>query len=225
MNIGETDYDLHRLEVLGYEVLPQLHAHSPGYSGLRLVLPQNAAGHELDTLVLTVLDWKGRPQISKIHAGTASDENPTVGLGRIYVRSHRDLEGVFFTFGGNIDVERLVQETILTISCSAPLLELRPQENTLSNLLAAEAESLVGRAEATLEWSHTKLMEHLKTAGPLHVYLAILQSISTWYEEATTLRHLHPKLVSLLQSEKEWYSQSGQWPVMQPDLQTLVERV
>jgi len=215
--------DLHQLEVLGYEVLPRPHAHSPGYSGVRLVLPQHAVGHELGSLVLTVIDWQGQPHITKFHAETSANEYLTVGIGRINVRSQSESEGVFYTFGGELSVERLAQETILMISSAAPILELIPKQNTPANLLAAEAEAMMGRVEAAKGWSHFELMEHLMAAGPLTTYLAVIQSVITWYDEASSLRHLHPELVSLLQSEKEWHRRSGQWSIIQPDLQTLVK--
>jgi hypothetical protein len=223
--MDDPNYDLNRLQILGYEALPRPHPHSPGFKGLRLVLPQQASGHELDTLVLTVVDWQGRPHVSKIHAGTTPDENNVVAPGRIYVRSQRGSEGTFFTFGGQLTVEPRAHETIMMISSDAPLLELTPQLESVANLLAAEVEVLLGRVEMTQGWSDLELMEHLASAGPLRLYLAILQSLLTRYEEAAALGHLYRELVSLLQHEKKWYRQSGQWPITQPDLAMLTNKL
>jgi hypothetical protein len=223
--MDDTNYDMNRLEILGYEVLPRPHPHSPGYKGLRLALPQHASGHELDALVLTVVDWQGRPHVRKIHAGTTPDESDKVAPGRIYIRSHRESEGTFYTFGGRLTVEPLAQETILTISSTAPLLELTPRQETATNLLAAEAEVLLGKVEMAQGWSDPELMEHLTSVEPLALYLAILQSLSTSYEDADALRHRQSRLASLIQSEKKWFSKSGQWSITQPDLATLARRL
>jgi hypothetical protein len=220
--MSEAEYDLHRLEILGYEVLARSHPQNPGFSGLRMVLPRQASGHELETLTLTVVDWQGRPQLHRIHSDTTANQGDRVALGRIYVRSHKEAEGTFFTFGGQLAIDRLAQETILTVSSQAPLFELSPERETVSNLLVAESEALLGRVEAAQQWSHDIFIEKLTAAGPLAVYRAILQSLLEEYEPGDPLGRLRQELRSLLDSERKWYKQANQWPLFQPDLATLI---
>lgn len=218
----DTNDDLRRLEVLRYEMLPRPHLGSPGYSGVRLVLPARAAGHELQTVVLIVVDWQGQPcAVCHIHAETAAMERQVVAPGDIYTRSHEEAEGAFYTYGGALNVTHLAGEAIVTIRSDAPLLELAPRQETLANLLAAEAEGLLSQVEAAQGWQREQLRQRLAAAGARAVYLAVLQSLLAHYTAADALSHLHPELVALLHNEKQWYVQSGQWGVPQPDLATL----
>lgn len=221
--MSESDYDLHRLEVLRYEVLPRLNAGSPGYTGVRLILPEQASGHQLQTVILTVVDWQGQPcAICRIHAETAPTETQRLAPGHIYVRGRKEQEGAFYVFGGTLDTARLPGEVIITIHSDAPVLELAPRQETLANLLAAEAEGLLGQVEAAQGWRREQLLERLAAAGARTVYLAALQSLLARYETAKALSPLHAGLIALLHSEKQWYLQSGQWGTPQPDLGALV---
>lgn len=218
----DPDYDLHRLEVLRYEMLPRPHAKSPGYNGVRLVLPEQASGHQLQTVILMVVDWQGQPcAVCHIQAETASTERQVVAPGHIYTRSYEEAEGAFYTFGGALNVTHLAGEAIVTIRSDAPLLELAPRQERLVNLLAAEAEGLLSQVGATQGWPQEQLRQRLAAAGARAVYLAVLQSLLARYAAVDTLSHLHPELVALLHSEKQWYAQLGEWGELQPDLAAL----
>ena len=218
----DPDYDWRRLEVLRYETLPRPHANSPGFNGVRLALPEQASGHQLQTVVLMVVDWQGQPcAVCHIHAESAPTERQVVAPGHIYTRSHEEAEGAFYTFGGAFYVTHLAGEAIVTIRSDAPLLELAPRQETLVNLLAAEAEGLLSQVEAAQGWQPEQLRERLAAAGAQAVYLAVLQSLLARYAAADALSHLHPDFVALLHSEKQWYMQSGQWGEFQPDLAAL----
>jgi hypothetical protein len=224
--MSPADFDLHRLEILRYEALPPPYPRSAGYSGLRLVLPHKAVGHELDTIWLSVIDWRGRPQNVRVHPDNAPTDGERVAPGRIHIRSHREEEGAFYTYGGEMTVAHVAQELIVTMTSPAPVLELAAAQDTVANLLAAETEAALGRLEATLKEDHEELIAHLlrpelRTGGPLALYLAIVRSLLAAHE--TGEQAPFAKLVAQLQLERDWYRRSGDWAAHPHSLRELVE--
>lgn len=211
---------LDRLETFGYDTLPRLHADSPGYSGLLVVLRHAAHGHEPEKLELCLHEANGHTPLVRLNADTPHTVSRVVCPGRIVIRSHEAREVTFYSFGGTLESERLPKETVFSLRSAAPVLELRPEKETVADLLADEAEGLFARAETQLHLSSAQLRHQLATAGSEAVYLAVLQSL--WLERGETAVSRHPHFLHMLNHEKSWYEQTGQWPVFPQGLATLL---
>jgi len=213
---------LQRLESFGYTTLPRPHAESPGYGGLLVVLRQEPTAHQPETMQLRLHDWDGQMPMMKLHADLNQPLSHVVCPGRIVIRSRQEREVTFYTFGGSLESETLAGETVFSLRSTAPVLELLPDQETVSDLLAAETEDLLARAEPQQQLSSRQMLDQLVKAGPEAVYLAVLQSLLP-KGEGTAVTHHHPDFSNMLTRERNWYQKRERWPLIPHDLTALVQ--
>jgi hypothetical protein len=211
---------LQRLETLGYYPLPRLHADSPGYGGLLVVLRQAPRQHEPEKLEICLREGNDHTPTVHLKADAPQPFSRVVCPGRIIIRSREGREATFYSFGGTLESESLPSELVFSLRSAAPVLELQPEQETVADLLADATEGLFARAEAQLQLSSSQLRQQLAVAGPEAVYLAVLQSL--WTERVETAVSHRPHLTATLSSERNWYQQSGRWPFLSQGLTTLL---
>lgn len=216
---------LQRLETFGYYMLPRPHAESPGYSGLLAVLRQMPQGHEPEKIQLRLHEWNGKTTVVNLHADVDPTLSHVVCPGRMVIRSRREQEATFFTFGGTLESEALSGEAVYSLRSAAPVLELLPQSETVTNLLAEETEALFARTEAHERLNSQQLLHRLVKAGSEAVYLAVLQSLLPEGEDIGAPYPLYGELTDMLVQERKWLRKTERWPLIPRDLATLVYQV
>lgn len=213
---------LHRLETLGFYALPAPHSHSPGRSGLLVVLFREASGHLPQSIFLTIKDWDGEIRRVAVDAGNATAGARVFGPGAIDIYSHNEREALFFGFGGVLEAESFPGETIVTLRSTAPLLERALRGSREADLFAEEVIALFARVQAQLNLPDSGWRAALLRAGPLPLYLATLQSLLDQTEHSAALRNAHIDYYATLRHERAWYQSTGNWGDAQPDLPTLL---
>lgn len=215
---------LQHLETLGYYPLPQTHANSPGFSGLLIVLRENANGHEPEIAQIRLREWDGKSPMKQLHANGTEPLRGIVCPGRVVIRSRQEREATFYTFGGTLDSEQLSGETVFSLRSTAPILELQSDHETLADLLADETEALFARAEAQHQLSSQQLLDLLTSVGAEAVYLAVLHSLLPQSEEMTGSNPYPAGFINLLQQECNWYKDMGRWPLFPIGLYELLQK-
>ena len=198
-----------QLTLLGYEALQLQHRGSPGYSGIRFYLPLLAVGHEPESLALRLRNGSAQVQYRKVTNKTLLSGPVQVYPGRIDLTSTRKEEATFYTYGGELSAEKVAEGVIYTLNSAAPIYELlQPAENDAVRL-ADETEALFAQAEAHHQISQKQLLESCINAGPLNVYLTVLERILTRYEHdlAGQAGH-HASFLTMMRREFEWYRQA-----------------
>jgi len=213
---------IQRLETLGYDTLPRFHPDSPGYSGLSVVLRQSPQGHEPEMIKLRLHEWDDMTTTAHLHADINQQFSHVVCPGQIVIRSPKEREVTFYTFGGSIESKALPGETVYSFRSVVPVLELLPEQETIADLLADKSEVLLARIKAQQQLSSQELWDRLVKAGPEAVYLAVLQSLLLEDEATAVPDHLHNDFNHMLTREQNWYQKTGRWPLMPRDLATLI---
>ncbi|MCB8937295.1 MAG: hypothetical protein H6655_02695 [Ardenticatenaceae bacterium] len=211
---------LNRLETLGYYSLPRSHAGSPGFGGLLVVLRQQANGHQPESIHLHLHDWDGQTPRVSLHANGNQSLSHIVCPGPISIHSRQKQEATFFSFGGTLESEVFANETVFSFRSPAPILELSFAQDTIADQMADETEALMARAAATHQISTNQLLNRLVSAGAEAVYVAVLQALLIQVTQ-TAVSH-QPDFVKMLNQERTWFQQSGRWPHVTRDLETLL---
>jgi len=212
-----------RLETMGYVTLPRLHADSPGFSGLLMLLRRQPEGHEPQRIDLRLHQWDGRATRTHLHGDTASLSSNAVCPGRIVVSDGHGQDSVFYSFGGALESEAQNGETIYSLRSDAPVLALQTERETVADMLADETEALFARAQAATKLLPGDFLDRLVRAGAAAVYLAILESLLPEGGEPLVPEQHRPEFAAMLVREQAWYRATGRWPLLPRDLPALLE--
>jgi hypothetical protein len=209
----------------GYYVLPQEPVHRLGCAGLLVALREKPSRVHFDpeNLHLRLKEEDAARWV------TLTFESPLLEAGEICpgraTLSDRFEKHVdFFTFGGALTGCADPDEVIYTLESSAPMLELTSHQDDLPNQLTAEVEMMLGVFQADWGTDDDGFAHRLAELDPFEFYIASLQSILMRYNQAHALRETYHPLYEILQEEKEWLIESGQWPPQVPTLEKLFSR-
>lgn len=219
-----TETNMERLAALGYDTSPPLHANSPGYPGVAVLLRANAARHQPASIRLRLDEGNGRAPWAHLHAAPDLEWLPIICPGRLYIHSAAEVEGTFFTFGALWRSEMTDSGTVIQIESPAPLLEMPPDSLAYTNVLVDEIEALWAREEAALGLETVPMLERMLAAGAETVYLSTLQSLQTHLATLELTPRLH-SLANLVAGELDWYARSGRRGLYVPDLVSLLAKV
>jgi hypothetical protein len=131
------------------------------------------------------------------------DESGRLVAGSVVLTDRREKEVEFFNFGGT--VERITTESALVYAFDspAPILGLTAAGNTVSDQLAFETEGILGELEEQYEERYGRAFpKRLAEIDPVSLYVAIVNSILTRYEEAPRLEEAFHGLYDALREEK-----------------------
>ena len=217
---------LHKLHNLGYYLLPRTHAHSPGHSGLLVLLHSGPGGdvafvpHAIETRVVghdAAVHW------TSFEASTPVSSVRTVAPGKFVLRDAAHQEAEFFVFGGALTAESTEGGTIYSLYSRAPVLAMSRTSHTVATHLAVEVEVLLAEQRALLYADEQSFLQRLVEVEAFPLYLTCLQTILNHYEQVTALRRQYVDFYHALLAEKAWLQETGQWPERVPPLPQLLK--
>jgi hypothetical protein len=207
---------------LGYRFHLNTRTDTIGYPSLGIVLHEAPTRHYFDPVAvhLTVAAKSQRGDSVEhlaVHHDWHGRERYRVCACRIRLFDREENSVQAFTYGGSLSIYRADDYTTLTITSSAPILEIiyRGQAESLSMLLAAETEHLL--AERRTYWSQHQpgtFEERITQVKPRTLYRACITELSRRF---TTHTHgddaLMRQFMRLLRKEEENLSQEAESPL------------
>ncbi|MBU0490912.1 MAG: hypothetical protein KKA73_14580 [Chloroflexi bacterium] len=213
------------MKTWGYYLLPRSHPHSPGYTGLLVMIRQQPTDEHFDpqTLHLRLRDAQGFAKWRTLSLLSTLPDSDHVCPGPVTLHDRFDKRVDFFTFGGSLAVTSGPGEEVYSLRSPAPILELGA-EQSLPNQLASETELLMGEIEPKWKGDEDQFGRRLAEVDPLTFYRGALQSMLLHHEHARThaLGQAYPELYDALQREREWLIAKGLWPAAPPTLENLL---
>jgi hypothetical protein len=219
---------LNKLENLGYYTLPPRHEHCIGHTGLLVLMRHEPIARQVAfdprTIHLRLLDWDGKAHLTTFKNTTSFPLSRIVCPSTITIHDRAGQRATFFVFGGSLEAhDETTNEKVYTLHSTAPVLELTNDQTTPANQFANEVEALWAELQMSWGLDDEKFWRQLTKAHPFHLYAASLQAILNHYDKVSNL-HASPQKQSLrhvLQSEKSWLQEAGQWPDPMPTLTDL----
>ncbi len=219
---------LHKLEDLGYYALPPRHEHCIGHTGLLILMRHEPIARQVifdpHTIHMRLLDWDGKAHLTTVKNTTSFPMSRIVCPSTITIQDQNGQRATFFAFGGSLEAhDETANEKVYTLHSTAPVLELTAGKTTAVNQFANEVEALWAELQMSWGMDDEKFWRHLTKVQPFRLYVASLQAILDHYDKVSSL-HASPQQQSLrhmLQSEKSWLQEAGQWPDPTPTLADL----
>jgi hypothetical protein len=215
---------LEAVEGLGYQLLPPAHHHSPGGSGLLVVIRKEPTGKHFDpkTMHLRLRDMQGMAKQRSLSLLSPAPDSDHVCPGRVILSDRFGKRVEFFTFGSSLEVIPAPDAQVYALRSPAPVLELIAREETVADQLAVETESLLGQVE--VRWGHDEhgFNRRLAEIEPLQFYIGTLHSLLEQYEHCHPLKETYHELCNVLRQEKAWLVGQGLWPAEPTMLKDLL---
>lgn len=215
-----------RLRNLGYFLLPRTHEHSPGHSGLLVLLQDNPApgvAFVPHSMHACVVGHDGAVHWTSFEPTTTVTSVRDVAPGKVILRDRDNQDVEFFVFGAALTAEAAHEGTIYSLHSRAPVLATNRTHHSVATHLAVEVEVLLAEQRARLYAAEESLLQCLVQIDPFLLYETCLQAILTRYEQVPPLRHQYPDFFHALQVEKEWLIATGQWPHTVGELSELLK--
>jgi hypothetical protein len=182
----------------GYQLYPPHHPGGPGYARIDVILRQQPSQHHFDPEQIHVLAASpdGIVEALKLSHPWLGVDDWQLCAGQVDLLDRKGKHVDFFTFGGDLHVEKVDEtRTLIVLSSEAPFLMAQPHTSAI-NLLIQEVE--IQMAQLRAEWcrSDGSFDECLACLNPFDLYrmclVAILQRIGQWEYDETVfkLRHL-----------------------------------
>jgi hypothetical protein len=215
---------LKAMEGLGYLMLPQAHRHSPGGSGLLVAIRREPTGRHFDpkTMRLRLRDRQGMAKWWSLSLESPDPDLEHFCPGRATLCDRSDRRVEFYTFGGSLEVIVAEDARVYVLHSTAPVLELVTERETIADQLAAETESLLGRADAQWGYDEYGFNRRLAEIDPLQFYMGTLHHLMEQYEHCEALEEIYHELYGLLQHEKRWLVSQGLWPAKAVAIESLL---
>ncbi|MGD9099327.1 MAG: hypothetical protein PVF45_02525 [Anaerolineae bacterium] len=214
----------HQMENWGYYLLPKLHQHSPGYTGLLVAIREIPTGMHFDpeSIRLKLQDEDGAADWATLGLRSPFWESRHVCPGRVILRDRVDKRVEFFVFGGSLEATSVPSETVYSLRSPAPILELTEPPGSIPDQLASETEVVVGELEARWGLNEEGFARRLAQVATPQFYLASLHSILARYKHSRALRETFHDLYDALLEEKCRLMEAGQWSVTPFGLEELL---
>jgi hypothetical protein len=198
----------------GYRTLPEHHPGSPGYSGLVVAIRERPTQQHYDPqrLHLQVRDENGEADWRTMSWLTPAAHSKHFCAGPIMLRDRHGRATEFFAFGGTLQVISQETESIYVLRSGAPVLMLTPDEETLPDQLASEAEELMAEAKAGWQGNDEGFDRRLGDVEPVLLYSAAVHSLLARFQGSDAMMTTYADLAELLEHERAWLIQQGLWP-------------
>lgn len=219
---------LNKLENLGYYTLPPRHKQCIGYTGLLILMRHEPIAQQVAfdprTIHMRLLDWDGKAHLTTFKNTTPFPLSRIVCPSTITVQDRGGQRATFFVFGGSLEAhDETTNEKVYTLRSTAPVLELTAGQITPANQFANEVEALWAEMQMSWGMDDEIFWRHLTKVHPFHLYAASLQAVLDHYEQVSSLHTSAQQqaLHHVLQTEKSWLQDAGQWPEVTPKLADL----
>ncbi len=224
MNNRQLNDPIYQMEHWGYYLLPEVHPHFPGYTGLLVAIRAQPTRQHYDPESVR-LEWfnsAGVPEMVTLGLQTPIHRARHVCPGPIVLNDRRDKQENFFSFGGTVESTATANEIVFVIRSSAPLLWLTRDGDTDTDQLAAEFGRLVAQVRAEEGERDEVFFRRLGGADPKALYVASSYTLMTEYDQSPELRECSPRLENMLHEEEGWLKAAGEWPPVPTTLHLLL---
>ena len=225
--MSEREDILQRMEDWGYLPLHKPHPHSPGYRQLLVALRRKPTEKHFDPeeIRLWLRDEYGSAQQTALALDPLLKPSPElkrVCPGPITLHDRKEKRVDFFTFGGTLNVIFGSGEVVCSFRSPAPIIRVAAPPEDGPSRMAVEAEALIGEIHARWGVEDEEYLRRLAEVDPFQLYLAAVNSMLARFEAHPTLQEGDPELHLLLHAEKDWLTETGQWPEDPPTLESLL---
>jgi hypothetical protein len=198
----------------GYRLLPAPHPGCPGASGLVVAIRAEPTQEHFDPEEVTLrlrdlwgkADWK---ELTR-HTGWLSSDH--VCPGRVLLSDRKGKRTEFFTYGGTLEVEDLLDTRIYTLRSPVPVLSVAALHETWCDEVASATESRIAEAAARWHGDEDGFLRRLADVDPLETYIAAVHSILVEHAESAVLTRFYRQVDEILRAEREWLTEQGLWP-------------
>ncbi len=210
---------------LGYWFEPPEDPNAPGGNRLKINLRENPSSQHFDPAQVEFLSDSGGDKEDlenlKVYHPWPYETKYTVYAGKVRIKAKKGKIEVF-TFGGHLEIVAQEDHTHCVLTSTAPLLRTEDKE-TIPEMFIEECEILLAeRRAARLAQPHL-YKEHISTADPLLLYLAILRELDKRFMNYPRKDVLHiNKFLNYLHSEQDRLETAGMVPLYQPELDKLL---
>lgn len=212
------------MEDWGYYLFPKTHPDCPGYPGLSIAIRKRPTQQHFDPEIIRLRlgDKHHVAQWTILGLQPPFTETRSACPGRVILLDRVGKSVHFFTFGGRLTVATTVEETAYSLCSPAPILKIVDEPWSISDQLAFEVETLLGKYQAAWGLDDGGFAQRLTQVDPLQFYLASLQRILQNYRQSFMLREHFTQFYQMLLKEKNWLAQAGQELTSPPSLKELL---
>lgn len=163
---------------LGYTFYPPRYSRAPGHPRLDVVIREMPTELHFDPerVELPVVARDGSLEILTVVHPWTGVKTQRASAGRILIMDRLGKAARAFSFGGDIDIHSIDQQTICVIQSVAPILSLTI-ERSIEVILADEVEILLAQRRAAWANQEDQYEQKLAAVDPVTLYHACLNSL------------------------------------------------
>lgn len=229
MKPGESEQThlLKQIENWGFYLLPKLHRHSLGHTGLLVAIREHPTSAHFDpeTLYTRVLYEDGVPEWTTFGLIWHHPQSCRICAGRVILRDRNKKAVEFFTFGGSLESFAVPGETVYSLRSPAPVIELVDRMETPEDAFVIDTEAQLAKLHARWGVDDVGMNRRLGQADPLELYAASVDAVLAQFKNAPHMGEHRAELERTLLEERRWLEETGRRTTESRTLEQLLARL
>ena len=212
----------------GYQFHPSLYSPALGHPRVDIYLTSEPAGRFFDTFQASFpISAAGNIKELRIQhpwEEWMGGQSAKVVAGRFHLREKDADDHYGFSLGGEITIQNLGDNTLCTLTSSAPIFNLSDDPDALGVGIANEIEGLLAKREAAWGENSSGYAQKLAEADPLTLFIVVIYNLEQEIQSlaAAVRSHGYQGIFHQLKQARQILEGAGVWPEKIPGIQEIL---